>query len=585
MSELSNDELKTLLLDHYHCTFFLPLIGLPDEFKPEAKRKTYPAGSASSECDAQAFHFFTPILRNILFDRGTEDTGHSPQTLTPMQEWYLPKEVIQPWRMTLHKADGDKDITPLTQQTAHFQSVQLFRYFNGIYVLAFTVTPEALPPLQERVKQKRDELAEAEKQIPVEERKPAWKLDEAADATVSLFAGSIQKLADVSPYDPDREVYPQLQLEAWLRFSRLGRQLYRSFTEQGDESKIAKLCLDSVSGETSATLATAFDESMKKLEMPQHPGEDLSPIIIFLLQQFFPTKADTLKSWLKQNIALHDDRMFISVAYGLAGKQHSDKTLHKINTLAGFTDRIADCWVKDYPYTAEVTDRYLQGRCFDLWQAIGSNYFYTDKVNAYVSNGGFFRRSIATCHIPHLYNRMLVQALFYQASLRDYDHKMTETTLTLLKDQDKIKLIKEQLEAFIRFTNQYWFPELTDQMQGKEIFRLQQQGLNLQTHYERIKEKISRTDEYLHAQREARNSDLSIKLSQLSTRLTRWGAAFALGALYLAALPIANDMVKDFCHTSLWQWGEKHLSPWGIMLLVVLPLALISWACLKRLKP
>ena len=556
MSELSNAELKTLLLDHYHCTFFLPLIGLPDEFKPEAKRKTYPAGSASSECDAQAFHFFTPILRNILFERDTENTDASQQQPTPLREWYLPEEVIKPWRMTLHKADGDTDITPLTQQTALFQSVQLFRYFNGIYVMAFTVTPEVLPPLQQR-----------------------------ADADVSLFAGSIQKLADVSPYDPDREVYQQLQLEAWLRFSRLGRQLYRSFTEQGDESKIAKLCLDSVSGETSATLATAFDESMKKLEMPEHPGEDLSPIIIFLLQQFFKPQTAELETWLKQKIALYDDRMFISVAYGLAGKQHTDATLHKINTLAGFTDRVADCWVEDYPYTAEVTDRYLQGKCFDLWKAVGSNYFYTDRVNAYVSNGGFFRRSIATCHIPHLYNRMLVQALFYQASLRDYDHKMTETTLTLLKDQDKIKLIKEQLEAFIRFTNQYWFPELTDQMQGKEICRLQQQGLNLQVHYERIKEKISRTDEYLNAQREARNSDLSTKLSQLSTKLTHWGAAFALGALYLAAIPIVNDMVKDFCQTSLWQWGAKYLSEWGITLLAASPLiALVSWAWVKRPK-
>ena len=585
MTAPSNAELKTLLLDHYHCTFFLPLIGLPDEFKPEASRKTYPAGSASSECDAQAFHFFTPILRNILFDRGTEDTEHSPQTLTPMREWYLPQEVIQLWRMTLHKADGDKNITPLTQQTALFQSVQLFRYFNGIYVLAFTVTPEVLPPLQERVKQKRDELAEAEKQIPVEERKPAWELDKEADATVSLFAGSIQKLADVSPYDPDRDVYPKLQLEAWLRFSRLGRQLYRSFTEQGDESKIAKLCLNSVTGET---LKTAFDESMKKLEMPEHPGKDLSPIIIFLLQQFFKPQAAALETWLKQNIALYDDRMFISVAYGLAGKQHTDETLHKINTLAGFTDRVADCWVEDYPYTAEVTDRYLQGKCFDLWKAVGSNYFYTDRVNAYVSNGGFFRRSIATCHIPHLYNRMLVQALFYQASLRHYDHKMIETTLTLLKDQDKIKLIKEQLEAFIRFTNQYWFPELTDQMQGKEIFRLQQQGLNLQVHYERIKEKISRTDEYLNAQREAHSSDLSNALSQLSTKLTHWGAAFALGALYLAVLPVLNDMVKDFNtpSLSLWQWGAKHLHEGGMTLLVALPLvALISWAWIKRPKP
>lgn len=499
----TNADLKQLPLDYYHCTFFFPLVpalgqGLPPE--PDTHPEyLYGVAGQEAPCEAQAYHFFTPILRGILFNRGQQ----VPLGLEPIREWRLPEALIQPWRLTLKAlppvppAEGRQPGYAVPDKTVCFSSVRLFRYFNGLYLLAYTVTPA---------------------------------------------------------------VGQGMALEDWLHFTRLGRQLYPSFTEQGDENKIARLILRKSSNDPSPI--EAFKDRMPlKLPPLEQPGADLSPILLEVLKQFFsPARQADFSLWLRDSIALYDDRMFVSVAYGLQAPPEP-QALHKLHTLVAFTDRLADCWVGEdnYPYTREATDRYLQGKCFDLWKDAGSSYFYTDKVNAYVSGGEFFRETIAPCHIPVLYDRMLALALFYQASLRHYDQKITHTTQLLLAHRNRPELIRQQREDFIRFTNQYWFQELTEQMQGKEICRLQQQGLGLQEHYGRILDEISRTDEYLHAQKEA-------NATRLSNRLTFWGAAFALVALYFALLPVLNDVTKDFNtgKLSFWQIVQRCLVSGGI---------------------
>ncbi len=139
--------------------------------------------------------------------------------------------------------------------------------------------------------------------------------------------------------DPLRDKYKDLQLEAWLRFSRLARQLYPSFTEQGEEEKIAPLSLSKVEGDEPVY---SFDKQMKP-NFPKAIGEQLSPVVREILLSFFAEeKWGAVGGWLKNSLKLYDDRMFISVAYSLAGAQHDQRTLNIINALAGTTDRVYD---------------------------------------------------------------------------------------------------------------------------------------------------------------------------------------------------------------------------------------------------
>lgn len=515
MSAPSNDELKTLLLDHYHCTFFLPLLGFGKGLDPKADlKKIYPLNEKLNEADAEAFYYFTPTLRDIIFDRGEANASG----LEAIQEWHLSADTLKDWRLELlpskeqkDNAGGDAMKLALAHPKVEFQSVRLYRYFNGIYMLAFTVRPQVLCELHR-------------------------------EDQVSLFQypndAVPRQLQDVPESDPHREQYQSLQLEAWLRFTRLGRQLYPTFTEQWSEEKIAPLHLFTTTESKTPTRVALNDKVSCCLPKS---SEHLSPILIYLTEQFF---AEDIHEQLEDEIRLFDDRMFVSVAYGLAGKKHNKQTRHLINTLIALTDRFVDCdpEMGGYPYTKKVTDRSIGQQKFDLWESKGGSYIFNDMVNGYLYNGGFFRDPIASKHIPYLYDRMLIQALFYQASLRHYDHEITTTTKEL-----NIKDIQTQRGQFIKFTNQYWFREVTNQMQGKEIFRLQQQGLGLQEHYALLQDKITHTDEYLQALHEIRLAEEAANAEERANRLTLYAIALAI----VAALPVVNDIFKT--EPSLWQ--------------------------------
>ncbi|WP_020558180.1 hypothetical protein [Thiofilum flexile] len=529
------------LLDYYHCTFFLPLLGFGEGLEPrEALRQIYPYDQPLTAEDAQAFYYLTPTLRDIIFDRGnislSEDkhrlhgkVSGNPDQLIPVREWRLEKQVqLENWRLVLHPSKWQsEDIAaapekkPLFHQEAVFTSVRLYRYFNGIYLLAFTVEPQALVALR--------------------------KSD-----NVSLFGDPDETLVpnnweSVESNDPHRSLYTELQLEAWLRFTRLARQLYPSFTEQGDENKVAPLELITPEKKTSAL----EDEVPRQLPKV---AEHISPIIVHLVQQFF-TKP--IEQPLKESIRLFDDRMFVSVAYGLAGKKYDD--LHQVRALLATTDRFADTWdaMQGYAYSKEAVDEYLKDSEFGFWTDMGGYYVFNDMVNAYLYNGSFFRDVIAPKHIPYIYDRMLLQALFYQASLRHYDHQITQRTTALLSEKDEEKAnkqIQEQRADFIRFTNQYWFREVSNQMQGKMIFRLQYQGVGIDEYYQQLQDEITRTNDYLQVLYENRAADEANRLADEANKAGKRANKLAVVALFLAvfaALSVINDVFK--VEPSMWQ--------------------------------
>jgi hypothetical protein len=86
--------------------------------------------------------------------------------------------------------------------------------------------------------------------------------------------------------------------------------------------------------------------------------------------------------------------------------------------------------------------------------------------NAYVSQGKDFCTVIAPKIVPHIYGRMLLLTLFYQASLRHYNDRLTEQTRLLVEENRnnrniRLKEIQALRKDFISFTNVYWFHDVT----------------------------------------------------------------------------------------------------------------------------
>ncbi|MGH8548240.1 MAG: hypothetical protein ACRERU_06505 [Methylococcales bacterium] len=519
-------DLKSLLLDYYHCTFFLPLIGLDEQifvpadryaftYKPAApgeeakKEEEKTEREKREEAQAQAYRYFSPALRKILFDSGEQE--RSDRKLVPLKEWRLDEKEIESW--SIHRGKEVDRTDPIQYQIAKVLAVNLYRYLNGVYLLSFRVEPEALQQLRK-------------------------------NNACPLFNGSnTVSLHDLILSDHGNETfYRQLQLECWLRFTRLARLVYPSFPEQNDENKIAPIRLFTGTG---TEPITAFG-TRQKVRIHEKPGEDISPLIRFLLKSFSIKPNELLEGFIDEYENLYDDRIFVSVAYGLANCNLEASRINKIYSLAAYVDRFKDTFnaLDGYAYTPDEIEARLRPQTFALWKGLGGQYAYTDTANVYVYCGRDCRKYIGPHHIPFIYDRMLVQALLYQASLRLYDNDISTETNNML-EQRNIKSIREQRQEFIRFTNQYWFHQITEQMQGKEIFKLQQKALGLAEHYEIIKDELERTDEYLQTEHE-------IRMANLSDRLSRWGFAIALIAIYYSVLPLLKEFVEDSTGKSIW---------------------------------
>ena len=570
---------KDLVLDHYHCTLFLPLIGLEKSgLSPKFDKHNY---QHFSDDEGASYYYFSPTIRNILFDRDKQtDSKH-----TAIKEWRLPQEIIENWTITLDNSSARSAVKQ--NQQAVFRSVRLYQYYNGLYLLGITLEPSALATLRAKNK----------------------------ESSQTIFE-KIQKntLEEFNRIDPENiELYQQLIMENWLHFTRLIRLIYPSFAEQSDENKIAPICLKDGDKE----LATAFDKpiSHKSISQFQEIGEKFSPVIFEILSRFFKdTEKEALKNSLKHDIQFYDDRMFVSVAYSIAGEQLPAKDLKRINSFVSYIDRReADGWsdMQGYAYTPEVVQNKLKQQSFALWQGIGGYYTFTGFSNSYLNRDSEFRSFIANEHIPHIYDRMLIQALFYQATLRHFDNEICKTTDDLLNDKINIKEIKKQRGDFIAFTNQYWFHKLTEQMQGKEIFELQQKGLGLQEHYEIIKDEIERTDEYLQVeherklleqekiqaerikQQEEHDKKQAAINEEFNNKITFYGFIIGVLALYYAILPILDTAISTKTQT-LWQKISCNMGisslPYQntmglIIMLIILPIIFIGiFAVVRSLK-
>ena len=583
------------LLDHYHCTFLLPLFDLEESrFEPRGELRHRYRTEAQADLPAaeiQGWHYFTPALRDILYDRGGETFGDGP--LQPVQEWRLPAGTIEGWTLELGKKKE-------SGQIARIEAVTLYRYFNGIYLLAWRVSPAALHALREEQARLRDRYLEevlteqrVERELfetPPAELTPTRRslretIEEEVERRleregVALFrsrAPATPQEALAAVPESHQEHYRALRIENWLHFTRLARILFPSFPEQNHENKISPLRLKDRRG---GQLESAF-EHWQPVHPPATPGESLSPVVKYLLA-LFATDPSRLEHYWRNTRAIYDDRLFVSVAYGLAGEELDQTALRRLYSLAFHVDRHADTFSRldGHAYTpAELYPR-LDEQTLWLWKGLGGHYGYTDAANIYLGSGGFFRNIIAPGHIPFIYDRMLIQALFYQATLRRYDARLAEDTPQLLESKS-VEEIRKRRAEFIRFTNCYWFHQLTEQMQGKEIFRLQQQALGLATQYRIIRDKLGRTDEFLHmldTDRKARESH----------RLTLWGGIFAVVAWWYALFGLAREWWNDSGRDdTLWEifhcWppGPLPENGWGLIAGgLLIPAALgILWFC------
>lgn len=407
-----------------------------------------------------------------------------------IKEWH-----IDPWIdndatqfIIEESSDQDKNLSDQVEQveylpvSALINRLRLYKFSNEIYILGITVSPAL----------RRDDayrylfLEEYKKEHPV----PPFsspRLPLANGSASSLFSDTTDWWCDLFfSSDADFKRIKELQAGSWLAFNDNFRKLTESYPGEG--------CQNSYNITKSAPKTGHIGGETFTLDS--------------LLGQFFNITVDNEEQTFdrhKHLMPISDHRMFISTCYGFGGPppaaDQAKQKQHQFFSLALYADKSGfdNAVMKGYAYDPDFVSQHIAKHRYNRWIAQGQVYGYTDYSNVYIGYGHYFCTEIAKENVPNLYDSMLTVALFYRASLKHYEQRITDATRHFGSKQGK-KDFRLMRKDFLYFTNRYWYKELTDQVQGKEIFNLQMQGLDIEKNYHFIKDEVDTADDYIESE-------------------------------------------------------------------------------------
>jgi hypothetical protein len=122
----------------------------------------------------------------------------------------------------------------------------------------------------------------------------------------------------------------------------------------------------------------------------------------------------------------------------------------------------------------------------------------------------------------HQYFLLFLIPHFHKAALLMLSDRMVDALNKLdIRDAESVKrfkrIIRQLLEIFLRFTHRYWFHEVSDQPQAKELYRMTSQTLGTDRLYEEIREEIEDMSEYLESDTLRRQANTVVRLTVVTT--------------------------------------------------------------------
>ncbi|MDM8539452.1 hypothetical protein QUF90_00050 [Desulfococcaceae bacterium HSG9] len=415
--------------------------------------------------DAETILYFFPHVRDILFAHTNTDSK-----IKPVQQYEL-------------KADEFKiHLRREENFTLNMENIRLCFFPNdNIYFLSFSVTiPEMEEIDWEIIKQPLDLLRYIRKE-------DAWK-------TIRT-----------------------VQLSSCLAANNLIRVIYPSYREQKDEAKIVKTDLISLSKRQ--PVAT-FKETEPARMLSRDLRAKLSPVVEYMIREMLATGDLRI-------FPLLDDRMFANTHVALWGEKpqsEAGKKAHEaLFSLILYVDQSGDKNIGGYTYDPKYVRERMKGEILKMWYApYGNLYGFTDFSNVYVGFGWFFE-NIVSRHVHTMYFYMTILALYYRTAMIQYTERLASETKDLVEDKnhDQSKeRIRKLRQSFARFTNQYWYREVTSQMQGIEIFKLQCKAVHIQDAHQELKEELERADALVQMNWQDKLARMSDKIAKIGLVLS-----------------------------------------------------------------
>jgi hypothetical protein len=122
----------------------------------------------------------------------------------------------------------------------------------------------------------------------------------------------------------------------------------------------------------------------------------------------------------------------------------------------------------------------------------------------------------------HQYFLLFLIPHFHKAALLMLSDRMVDALNKLdIRDAESVKRFKRTiralLEIFLRFTHRYWFHEVSDQPQAKELYRMTANCLGTDRLYSEIRDEIEDMSEYLESDTLRRQANTVVRLTVVTT--------------------------------------------------------------------
>lgn len=117
-------------------------------------------------------------------------------------------------------------------------------------------------------------------------------------------------------------------------------------------------------------------------------------------------------------------------------------------------------------------------------------------------------------HFRHHYFKLGLIAHFQKASLLSFSDRLSEAVKGERVNVGELRRIRED---FLRFRSRFWFTEVSNQVQGKELFDLWSKHLNTKRLFNQIREEAETAFDYIDGREQKERTEESVRLTVVAT--------------------------------------------------------------------
>lgn len=185
------------------------------------------------------------------------------------------------------------------------------------------------------------------------------------------------------------------------------------------------------------------------------------------------------------------------------------------------------------PYSDKFLADFERCYCYDRYWEEAREHDFSD--TRFICNGHNFSM-VGHAHEPfftdaergmlgqfrHQYFLFFLIAHFHKAALLMLSNRLANALGRLdIRQPESIRIFRRDVrqitEIFLRFTYRYWFHEVSDQTQSRELFNMMAHHLGANEHYNRTRSRILDMNDYLERDQLRRQADTVIRLTVVTT--------------------------------------------------------------------